>query len=323
MLALSMVMLSACTTEDVYPTLSLESSRQSLDAETVDTLEIRVRLNGAVNRQIVLPLLFSGSAVLNQDYQVTATDLVIDAGKESGKITLSSIPTGSITDKTIIVRIAEVEKTLLTAPASVTIELVSCLADRDGDGVSDCDDLCPDLAGPAANDGCPWLGLLINEVHYDPAADLPGDANGDGVRDPLADEFVELYNSNAELDISGYTLSDASMLRHTFPVGTVIPSKGVVVVFGGGTPTGTFGGALVQTASGGQLNLNNAGDVLTLRNAAGVTLAVFDINGLSGNPDEAYTRNPDITGEFVQHSAIPAAAGALYSPGRKVDGSNF
>jgi len=97
----------------------------------------------------------------------------------------------------------------------------------------------------------------------------------------------------------------------------------VVVVFGGGTPTGTFGGAIVQTASEGQLNLNNAGDMLTLRDTQGNIVAQFDINGLSGNPDEAYTRNPDITGAFVQHATIPAANGALFSPGRRVDGSNF
>jgi ankyrin repeat protein len=69
--------------------------------------------------------------------------------------------------------------------------------------------------------------------------------------------------------------------------------------------------------------LNNAGDVLTLRDSQGATVAVFDINGLSGNPDEAYSRNPDVTGAFVRHSAIPAANGALFSPGMKVNGSNF
>jgi hypothetical protein len=139
----------------------------------------------------------------------------------------------------------------------------------------------------------------------------------------LADEFVELFNSNPALDISGYTLSDAAQVRHTFPPNTIVPSKGVIVVFGGGSPTGTFGGAIVQTATEGQLNLNNAGDVLTLRDNQGNVLAVFDINGLSGNPNEAYSRNPDITGNFVQHASIPAANGALFSPGVKVDGSNF
>jgi hypothetical protein len=42
------------------------------------------------------------------------------------------------------------------------------------------------------------LPLVINEVHYDPANDLPGDANGDGNRDYAEDEFIEFYNSSSE-----------------------------------------------------------------------------------------------------------------------------
>ena len=38
--------------------------------------------------------------------------------------------------------------------------------------------------------------LIINEIHADPAADLPGDANGDGIRDAGDDEFIEfVYRS--------------------------------------------------------------------------------------------------------------------------------
>jgi hypothetical protein len=63
--------------------------------------------------------------------------------------------------------------------------------------------------------------------------------------------------------------------------------------------------------------------MLTLKDAQGNTVAVFDINGLSGNPDESYTRNPDITGAFEQHARIPAAKGAAFSPGLKLDGTRF
>ncbi|MCA1752751.1 MAG: endonuclease, partial [Flavobacteriales bacterium] len=84
-----------------------------------------------------------------------------------------------------------------------------------------------------------------------------------------------------------------------------------------------FGGAIVQTATEGQLNLNNAGDELIVEDADGNVIATFDINPLDGNPNEGYTRNPDIFGEFEKHSTIPEASGALYSPGTKLDGSNF
>ena len=36
--------------------------------------------------------------------------------------------------------------------------------------------------------------LIINEVHADPASDLPGDANGDGTRSASVDEFIEFVN---------------------------------------------------------------------------------------------------------------------------------
>ena len=148
------------------------------------------------------------------------------------------------------------------------------------------------------------LGFIINEVLYDPPSGDAGDANGDGTRDPHEDEFIEFYNSGLEIDLSGYTVSDASQLRHTFPTGSIIPANGVLVLFGGGNPSGDFGNSVVQTASEGSLNMNNAGDLMTISDPTGNAFLTFDIEPLSNNPDESYTRNPDITGEtFEQHSS--------------------
>ncbi len=36
--------------------------------------------------------------------------------------------------------------------------------------------------------------IIINEIFADPATDLTGDANGDGVRGAYDDEFIELVN---------------------------------------------------------------------------------------------------------------------------------
>ena len=69
--------------------------------------------------------------------------------------------------------------------------------------------------------------------------------------------------------------------------------------------------------------MNNAGDFLTFADSNGNTVLTFDVEPLSNNPNESYTRNPDLTGEFVQHSGIEAANGALYSPGTMLDGSSF
>ena len=198
------------------------------------------------------------------------------------------------------------------------------IVDTDGDGVLDGFDDCPNEPGPAQYNGCPSPQIVINEVLYDPPTpNNLGDANGDGTREPQEDEFIEFYNYGGDLDISGWSVHDNAQERHIFPEGTVIPAGGVLVLFGGGTPTGTFGGSIVQVASEGILNMNNAGDFVTVYDINNISVLTFDIEPLSNNPDESYTRNPDITGEFEQHAAIVEANGALFSPGTRVDGSNF
>jgi len=99
----------------------------------------------------------------------------------------------------------------------------------------------------------------------------------------------------------------------------LLPGK-ALVVFGGGTPTGKFGGAEVQVATDGQLNLNNSNDTLYVTNPRGEIVLEFDVTARSNNPDESYTRNPDIVGGFEQHGLTTTV---LYSPGTKVDGTPF
>ena len=164
--------------------------------------------------------------------------------------------------------------------------------------------------------------FVINEFQADPASDLTGDANGDGVRDASQDEFVELVNiSGSSIDISGWTLSDAASVRHTFAANTIVPDGCGVVVFGGGTPTGTFGGMEVQTASTGLIGLNNGGDTITLND--GVNDVDTYTYGGEGSNNQSITLDPDLTGSYVQHSTATGSAGALYSPGTKIDGSQF
>jgi hypothetical protein len=79
----------------------------------------------------------------------------------------------------------------------------------------------------------------------------------------------------------------------------------------------------VQTASGGLMNMSNSEDFMTIEDATGNVVVTFDVTALSNGPDESYTRNPDLTGEFQQHAGIDAANGALFSPGTKIDGSSF
>lgn len=185
---------------------------------------------------------------------------------------------------------------------------------------------CEDAPTPGTMTVCmPVMasGVVINEINADPDA-VNGDANGDGTVNTTQDEFVEIVNNTgAPLDVSGWTLSDGFGLRHTFPAGTVIADQCAVVVFGGGTPNGVFGGAIVQVASSGTLGLNNGGDSVTIND--GVSDQATASYGGEGGNNQSLTLDPDITGTppYVQHTTAAGAAGALFSAGTQVDGSNF
>ena len=57
---------------------------------------------------------------------------------------------------------------------------------------------------------------------------------------------------------------------------------------------------------------------------------LFDIEPLSNNPDESYSRYPDLNTEpdsdgnlFFQHASLSESSGTLFSPGTRIDGTNF
>ena len=177
-------------------------------------------------------------------------------------------------------------------------------------------------------DGTPFSGcdapvsIVINEILYDPPSGA--DVSGDGTANTSQDEFVELVNaSDSDLDMSGWTLSDGVGSRHVFPAGTIVPGGCAVVVFGGGgAPVGSFGGALVQVASTSQLGLNNGGDTVTL-NDGSTDVASYTYS--SGGSDQSLTRDPDVTGmdPLVSHTTATDSGGDPYSPGTRIDGSDF
>src|SRR5207253_150690 len=112
--------------------------------------------------------------------------------------------------------------------------------------------------------------------------------NGDGIRDSTQDEFVELVNSGAApLDIGSFTISDATQTRFTFPSGKIIPPGEAAVVFGGGTPTGSFGNAtangLVFAVGGSGLSLNNGGDTITIKDNLSAVVTSVTYGSTQGN----------------------------------------
>ena len=321
--------LQSCDTDDILPALTLTSSSNEL-SEDQGMITITTSLNSEVEQETILPISFSGTATFNEDYLSSESSLIIPSGDSSGSLTINSIQDEDIEDIETIIITVEAQDEVIVISSSITISILDDDSDSDGDGINDSDDDCPNEAGLPEYNGCSQPLLIINEVLYDPPSGIEGDANGDGIREAQEDEFIEFVNLGGTLDLSGYTVHDNAQERHVFPQGTIIPSGGVLVLFGGGSPTGAFGNAIVQTASAGILNMNNAGDFVTLYNTNGEVVLTFDIEPLSNNPNESYTRYPDLNLEpgddgilFYQHAGIGEALGAFFSPGTSIDGTNF
>ncbi len=159
--------------------------------------------------------------------------------------------------------------------------------------------------------------FVINEILADPPSG--SDANGDGTASTSQDEFVELVNNGPAIDIGGWVLTDAAAPltspRHTFPSPTNVAAGQAVVVFGNGMPSGSFGGALVMTASGGSLGLNNGGDTVVLSDNISTTSVTY---GSEGGNNNSLTRDPDLTGAFVEHNS--SSSGLDFTPGFQKDG---
>ena len=320
---------SSCDTDDISPAVSLTASSSEI-SEDQGLTTITATLNSETNQEIIIPLAFSGTAIFGEDYISSESSLIISSGESSGSLSISSMQDNDIEEIESIIITIDSQGDIILMTSSLTISILDDDADSDGDGINDSDDDCPTDAGVPEYNGCSQPLLMINEVLYDPPSGISGDANGDGTREAQEDEFIEFVNLGGTLDLSGYTVHDNAQERHIFPQGTVLPSGGVLVLFGGGNPTGAFGNAIVQTATNGILNMNNAGDFVTVYNPNGEVVLTFDIDPLSNNPDESYSRYPDLNTEpdsdgnlFYQHASIPDSGGTLFSPGTKVDGTNF
>ncbi|WP_169435017.1 lamin tail domain-containing protein [Neolewinella persica] len=77
------------------------------------------------------------------------------------------------------------------------------------------------------------LTVLINEVLPEPGSDT----NDDGVVNFLEEQFVEVFNPDAqvEIDLNGWILIIGGTVRYTFPPATILGPRQALTVFGGGT----------------------------------------------------------------------------------------
>lgn len=290
-----------CETEDIEPTITVSlTSDQPTIFENGGSANLFLNLNADAPGEVSVQLLFTGSATQGTDYNSVDEQVTIPLGSSSASIELNAIQDSlQESDESIEVSILSASGAEISeSENSVTITIE--------------DD---DVAATAQ--------FILNEICYDPSnSGLDGDANGDGVYVQDDDSFLELYNpSSRDFDLSGFEIWDDTLgtLQYTFPANTIIPAKKAIVIFGGGSPTGNFGGTTVLTAGGG-LNFNNSGEVVGIKDRNGDWFLTFDTEPLSNNPNESYTRNPDITGSFEQHSDNTSV---LFSPGTKIDGSPF
>ena len=257
-------------------------------------------------------------------------DATIDGGSDSG-----SDDTTVEDTTTDVADVAEDTTTDVNVDdADVSVEDTS---DAGGDDVGE-DIAEPDTETDAGSTGCiaPALGdLVINEVLPSPATGNAGDANCDGTRNAVDDEFIEIVNvSDRCVELAGVGVETGSDgLQYTFGLDTGLQPGHALVLFGGGAPvfdgTSTQAlahcrpltecGVLTQTTLPGALGLAPE-DSVALRYGSTVLDSVeWGGSGVTLVAGESLTRSPELTGDFVNHGN--ALAGSLMSPGAAAAGS--
>jgi len=153
--------------------------------------------------------------------------------------------------------------------------------------------------------------VVLNEI----CANEPGSST--------AGEFVELVNIGGQpATLDGWTIADASSMRHTFAAGTTLGPGKSIVVFGtaAAIPAGTPNAIASSTSN---LGFANGGDAVYLRDAQGATKDSFSYPAsLAATDAVSMNRSPDAaeSATFVLHTTLAAAAS---SPGTRVTGAAF
>ena len=176
--------------------------------------------------------------------------------------------------------------------------------------------------------------LVLNEILADPATDA--DPNGDGVMDPVQDEFLEIANkTGVTVDISGVSIYDVETEtpRHTFPLGTLLRAGEALVVFGGGSVSTLFQpNVRFEVATNSDvglklgLALNNEGDRPALKLQDGTVICDTGYGTQGSNDvieDASLVLSPDVSGTTYSHHRYVQNSVGNQSPGTYSDGSPF
>jgi endonuclease/exonuclease/phosphatase family metal-dependent hydrolase len=152
--------------------------------------------------------------------------------------------------------------------------------------------------------------VIINEILANEAG---SDVNG---------EFVEIVNvGGTAASIGGWTISDATSVRHTFAAGTSLAAGKAIVVYAGAgaIPAGLTNAVASST---GALSLANGGDSVILKNGTTTIDSFAYSSTLAGTDGVSMNRSPDAsaTGSFVLHTTLGTLSN---SPGKRVNGTAF
>ena len=157
--------------------------------------------------------------------------------------------------------------------------------------------------------------ILISEIFADPATNLTGDSNQDGVSSSTQDEFIEIFNNYlSAVDISGWSIKDSTATRHVFPNSTVLNPLQYLVIFGGGAPN--IPEVFWQKSSTGGLSLNNTGDTVSIYDNQNQLVDQI-VYGAIGGQDQSIVRTSlEKDASLALYSSLPDANGEIFSPGR-------
>ncbi len=120
---------------------------------------------------------------------------------------------------------------------------------------------------------------------------------------PSADEFVEVVSiATTPLDLTGYTFEDRTGNAKDLPAVTLLPTQGVVLFLGSGSPPSSA--CPVEIING--VGLNDSGDDLIFRNPSGQVIAQYTYTGAQVVSGESQARVPDRdpAGDFQLHGTI-------------------
>ena len=159
----------------------------------------------------------------------------------------------------------------------------------------------------------PLPDLMVTELLADPPPGDAGDANGDGNSDRFEDEFVEIHNTGASVDLSGWRLSDddtGAPRQFVFPRGTELKSGEYLVLFGGGQPRAVPGKVFVDDGKLGN-GLTNSGDRILLLSAVDADTIISLEYSSRANINQALLHWQN---RYVPHTQLPGRN--LFSPGK-------